>query len=161
MVVAGSGDGGADQFSDGEDGDENDNSDNEDEDEDDNDNNALDPSVPMTAEYQEKTRLFVQKVKRMCELEDEIKDANAQRKIVVDEKNELRKEVIAHFLETGLKDVTYLSKQRIYIEEREVQGSLTRKTLFEAIKTYYDLDGVMVTRDNIDALDAHTADNTF
>lgn len=101
---------------------------------------------------------FVAKVKRMCQLEDEIKEINASKKAVADEKNELRKEIIQFMTTKDVNLVNYGENEVLYIETRETSGSLSRKSLLNAIKSYYEINDVEVTEQEAASLEKNTQD---
>lgn len=95
---------------------------------------------------------FTAKVKRMCELEDRLKEMNAERKVINDEKNQLRDEVMGFMAEKNVGSVNY-KNEVIYLEKREAAQSLTRKTLINALKNVYGVEHVNLTKDEADAVE--------
>lgn len=98
---------------------------------------------------------FVAKVKRMCELEDKIKEMNSERKVLADEKNALREDVMTFMASKNVGDVNY-KDQVLFLDTREQPQSLTRKSLLGAIKEYYSVGTVNVTREEATDLDTET-----
>ena len=99
---------------------------------------------------------FIGKVKRMCQLEDEIKEINANRKVLADEKNELRAEIISFMSSKEVGKINYGNDEVIYIETRESAGSLNRKSLMTAIKEYYAINDVEVNEEQLVNLERQT-----
>lgn len=102
---------------------------------------------------------FSKKVKRMCELEDEIKKINASKKVLTDEKNSLCKEVMCYMADKSVSEVNYGANEILYLDTRESAGSLTRKKLLEAIKKYHEVGDVKVKKEECATLDAEIVDN--
>ncbi len=107
----------------------------------------------------EESVAFIEKVKRMCELEDQIKEMNASKKVLNDEKNTLCKEVIEFMSTKPVGKVNYGENEVLYLDQRESSGSLTRKKLLSAIKQYHEVGEVAVTKEQLDQLDRDTSEN--
>lgn len=88
---------------------------------------------------------FISKVKRMCVFEDEIKEINRSKKAITDEKNELKKEIIAFMVAKDVGKVNYGEDEVLYVESKESAGSLNRKSLLNAIKSYYEVNDIEVS----------------
>lgn len=99
----------------------------------------------MTLQANGEMSEFINKVKRMCELEDRIKEINADRKVLADEKNSLRAEVMDFMQERSVSSINYKSEV-LFLETRESAGSLTRKSLMNAIKKYYQVENLLVSK---------------
>jgi fructose-specific phosphotransferase system component IIB len=99
---------------------------------------------------------FISKVKRMCQLEDEIKEINASKKSLTDEKNDLRKEIITFMAAKDVGKVNYGEDEVLYIETRESSGSLNRKSLLNAIKSYYEVNDIQVSEEEVANLESAT-----
>lgn len=95
---------------------------------------------------------FINQVKRMCELEDEIKEMNSNRKVLADEKNELRNEIMRFMNQNNVTEVNYGKNEVIRLETRETSGSLTRKSLLAAIKAYYELNNIELSKEKLQTL---------
>lgn len=109
-------------------------------------------SVASTPQMRNQMGDFTAKVKRMCELEDQLKMMNAERKAINDEKNRLKEEVMGFMAEKNVGSVNY-KNEVIYIEKREAQQSLTRKTLINALKNVYGVEHVNLTKDEAEAVE--------
>lgn len=99
---------------------------------------------------------FISKVKRMCQLEDEIKEINASKKSLTDEKNDLRKEIITFMAAKDVGKVNYGEDEVLYIETRESSGSLNRKSLLNAIKSYHEVNDIQVSQEELVNLESST-----
>lgn len=108
---------------------------------------AADNEVTEDVELSEKDENFMQtfvgKVKRMCEIEDDIKSSNKEKKAVTDEKKKLKEEVTEIMAEKNLR-INYKTDV-LFVDRRLSPGSLTRKTLIQAIKDYYQVGEYNVT----------------
>jgi hypothetical protein len=124
-----------------------------------------DHEVPLSAAEAETVNVFAGKVKRMCALEDLIKDKNAERKALNDEKNSLRAEVIQFMTSRNVESVNLRDNQVLRVEEREVPRSLTRKALLDAIKEYHEVNNVEVSREEVEeegsAVERSVAESLF
>jgi hypothetical protein len=105
-----------------------------------------DREVPLSQTEAQVVGEFVAKVKRMCALEDQIKEKNAERKALNDEKNSLRLQVIEFMTTRNVDTINYRDNEVLRVEQREVCKSLTRKALLEAIKEYHEVNNVEVPR---------------
>lgn len=102
---------------------------------------------------------FVGKVKRMCELEDEIKSSNKEKKQVTDEKKKLKDEVTTIMAEKNLR-INYKTDV-LFVDKRTSPGSLTRKTLINAIKDYYKVGDFCVTEAEAAELNEHVRNRLY
>ena len=115
--------------------------------------------LDVTGEDGENHKQFAAQVKRMCQLEDEIKQINRDRKVLADEKNELRKTVIGYMTTKNIENVNYGENETLYVEVRETSGSLTRKKLVEAIKAYHEVSDINVSKEQVTTLDEEVHEN--
>jgi hypothetical protein len=89
---------------------------------------------------------FTNAALKMCEIEDKIKELNSQKKALADEKNELKERVI-EFMKVENVRIDY-GDEVIFLREKTVKGSLTRKKLKELLMEYHNLgDEDMATED--------------
>jgi ABC-type microcin C transport system duplicated ATPase subunit YejF len=120
-----------------------------------------DQEVPLSQNEAEVVREFAAKVKRMCDLEDQIKEKNAERKALNDEKNSLRVEVIDFMTHRNVDSVNYRDNEVLRIEERDVNRALTRKALLEAIKEFHEVRDVSVSEQEAGDLDKSVAESLY
>ena len=110
--------------------------------------------VTLTEKEEQEAREFTEKVKRMCRLETQIKEMNTERKVLADEKNELRAFIINYMAEKRIGDVNFGEDEVLYLDNRETAGSLTRKTLLAGIKDYFQVGELDVTAEVASSLSA-------
>jgi type I site-specific restriction endonuclease len=79
---------------------------------------------------------FSDKVKAMCELQDQIKAMAAQRKVLSDQVNDLKEWVKDFMLAKRVATCNYEADE-IFVNRREAAGGLTRKSLKGALDNYY------------------------
>lgn len=125
----------------------------------DDDNDDNDEEVTLSELQQEQTKKFTEQVKRMCFLENKLSEMNNERKVFADEKNALRQEIIAFMASKGIGDVNFGEEEIIYLDTREQSNSLTRPALMKAVKDYYEVGDLDVTKEMADAMDEDTQVN--
>lgn len=96
----------------------------------------------IAAELGDDEHGFKTKVKRMCVLEDQIKQLTAEKKILSDEKNLLRADVIKFMVDVHCESVNYGSDEVLYLDTKETACSLSRKSLLDSIRSFYEEKGV-------------------
>lgn len=131
-----------------------DNDSEEDEENEEEDETEATEEIMLSESERERMVAFTEKVKRMCMLENQIKVMNSERKVLTDEKNELKEEIISYMAIPSNKAgrVNFNKTEVIYLDTRESAGSLTRKTLLSSIKEYYEIADFNGTKAEAEAL---------
>lgn len=119
--------------------------------------------VNLSATERHRMTEFTKNVKRMCFLENKIKQMNSERKVLTDEKNALKEEIIAYMAvpENKAGKVNFGPDEVIYLDTRESAGSLTRKTLMECIKSYYEISDFTGTKNDAEKIGGDKAKDLF
>lgn len=105
----------------------------------------------LSDKKRKQTLQFKDKVKRMCVLDNRIKEINSERKVFTDEKTQLKKDIMDYMASNKVGDVT-VEEDVLYLDTKKTAGSLTRKTLKQAIMGYFDVKGVEVTKESADKM---------
>lgn len=79
---------------------------------------------------------FKDSVKKMCQLQDEMKVIAAKRKEINDVVNEIKLEVKDYMIQNNVKVCNY-DTDEIYVNKREKVGSLTRTSLRAALESHF------------------------
>ncbi len=79
---------------------------------------------------------FKDSVKKMCQLQDEIKVIAANRKAVNDEANAIKEEVKLYMIANNVEACNY-DTDKIFVNRREKAGSLTRASLRAALQSHF------------------------
>lgn len=111
--------------------------------------NMSDPNDPQV-------KGFIDSVKRLCTLDDNLKQTSSTQRSLAAEKNALRSQVTDFMVQNGINKVNYGKNEHLIVETRVSAGSLTRKTLLEALRAYFDIEGVEVTVEGAAELDEDT-----
>lgn len=81
-------------------------------------------------------KAFSENVKRMCELQDAMKDLGRQRKELNAEMVELREEVIGYMVSENVRACNYFEDE-IFVNRRTATGPLTKATLRAGLDFYF------------------------
>ena len=79
---------------------------------------------------------FKDSVKKMCQLQDEIKAIAANRKAINDEVNSIKEEVKQYMIKNNVKVCNY-DCDELFVSSRTKAGSLTRASLRAALQSHF------------------------
>lgn len=122
-----------------------------------NDGGSIDDEpVDMSDPNNPHVREFIDSVKRLCNLDDSLKQSATAQRGLASEKNALRTQVTDFMVNNGIDKVNYGKNEHLVVETRVSSGSLTRKTLVQALRAYFEIEDVEVTAAGAADLDTDT-----
>lgn len=93
--------------------------------------------LDLSGDAEKTMTTFTENAIAMCELEDKIKELNAEKRGLTKQKNELKENVI-EFMKVKNVRINY-GEETIFLKEKTVKGSLSKKKLAELLRKYYEV----------------------